>query len=184
MTESPAFEFAAVQPLYDLFPEQLKKTTVGIAIAAAIDKKKNGIEPGKMAPVFQLPDTSGKIISLQDYREGYVFLDFWASWCVPCRAENPHVLKAYQAYKDKGFDVLGVSLDVEKDKKKWIQAIKDDRLIWKQVSDLKGWQSQVVSIYGIEGIPQNYLIDPTGKVIAKNLRGEALMEKLKDLLGQ
>jgi peroxiredoxin len=184
MTENPSFELSAVEPFYRRFDVGLKSTTVGKAIAQAIDKKKNGVEPGKMAPLFQLPDTTGKMIALDDFRKGYVLLDFWASWCAPCRAENPHVLKAYNTFKSKGFTVLAVSLDEAKDKGKWIKAIKDDKLGWTQVSDLKGWQSKVVALYGIEGIPQNYLIDPSGKVIAKNLRGDALGEKLGEIFGK
>jgi peroxiredoxin len=135
---------------------------------------------GKPAPDFTLPDPSGKNVSLSSLRGKYVLVDFWASWCKPCRAENPNVVGAYNKYKNKNFTVLGVSLD--KDKASWEQAIKDDLLTWTHVSDLKFWQSAVVPLYNIEGIPYNVLLDPTGKVIASNLRGYNLEKKLAEVL--
>lgn len=135
---------------------------------------------GKEAPLFELPAVDGKIISLASLRGKYVLVDFWASWCKPCRMENPNVVAAYQQFKDKNFTVLGVSLD--KDKDAWVKAIKDDMLDWPHVSDLKQWESMVVPLYQIEGIPFNVLVDPSGKVIAKGLRGEELQSKLAGLL--
>ena len=114
-------------------------------------------------------DINGKPVSISDFKGKYVLIDFWASWCGPCRKENPNVVAAYNKYKDKNFTILGVSLD--KDKDSWIQAIKNDNLAWTQMSDLKQWESAAVSTYKIQGIPFNVLIDPTGKVIAQELRG-------------
>jgi len=135
---------------------------------------------GNPAPDFTLNDTNGKPVSLSSLKGKYVLVDFWASWCGPCRAENPAVLKAYRAYHDKGFTILGVSLDDKKDK--WIEAIKKDQLDWTQVSDLKGWQSSAAELYGIKGIPMNYLLDKDGKILAKGLRGEDLEKKLAEVV--
>lgn len=138
------------------------------------------IKVGDIAPDFSLPDPSGKKISLSSFRGKYVLVDFWASWCKPCRMENPNVVKAYQQYKNKNFTILGVSLD--KKKEAWVQAIQADGLSWSHVSDLKFWDSAVVPLFGINSIPSNFLLDPQGKVIAANLRGDALEQKLKEVV--
>jgi len=135
---------------------------------------------GKKAPELTLPDQSGKNVSLEAFKGKYVLIDFWASWCKPCREENPNVVKAFNQYKNKNFTILGVSLDREK--QSWLQAIKDDQLTWTHVSDLAFWDSKAVEIYRFEGIPFNVLIDPMGTVIAENLRGEALSGKLQEVL--
>ena len=135
---------------------------------------------GSMAPDFSLPDVNGQMVSLSSFKGQYLLVDFWAKWCRPCRMENPNIVSAYNKYHDKGFDILGVSLD--KNKEDWVQAIQDDGLTWNHVSDLKYWGSEVVPLYNIRGIPFAVLLDPEGRIIAKNLRGPALHQKLEEVL--
>ncbi|PUZ25098.1 hypothetical protein DCC81_12375 [Chitinophaga parva] len=135
---------------------------------------------GQQALGFTQKDTTGKTVSLAAFKGKYVLVDFWASWCGPCRAENPNVVKAYNTYKDKNFTILSISLD--DDKEKWEEAITKDGLSWTHVSDLKGWKNAVAEQYGIRAIPQNLLLDPHGKIIGKNLRGDALDKKLEEIL--
>jgi peroxiredoxin len=135
---------------------------------------------GNIAPNISLPDTTGITLSLSSLRGQYVLVDFWASWCGPCRNENPNVVKAFNKYKDKNFTVYSVSLD--KDKQDWENAIISDKLTWHHVSDLKSWDSPVVSLYGFNAIPTNVLIDPQGKIIATDLRGDDLENKLAEVL--
>ena len=151
--------------------------------AAIIDKTLQTVGVGKIGsvlPEFKQNDATGKLISLSSFRGKYVLVDFWASWGRPCRMEIPNVVQAYQNFKDKNFVILGVSLD--KEKEPWLKAIKNDKLDWAQVSDLKYWDSEVVPLYKIEGIPFNVLIDPNGIIIAKELRGSALQDKLRSVL--
>ena len=143
------------------------------------EEQSNGLV-GKTAPQFELPGPDGQKVSLSSFRGKFVLVDFWASWCKPCRMENPNVVAAYNKYKGKNFTILGVSLDKERDP--WIKAISDDQLFWSHASDLQFWNSSVVPLYGIEGIPFNVLLDPNGVVIAKDLRGEDLHNKLEQVL--
>ncbi len=135
---------------------------------------------GKTVPELVMQDVNGKDVSISSFRGKYVLIDFWASWCGPCRMENPNVVKAFNEFKGKNFTVLGVSLD--KDKDSWKKAIAQDHLTWTQMSDLKYWNSQAVETFGFQGIPFNVLVDPSGKVIAQELRGEDLDSKLKQVL--
>ena len=135
---------------------------------------------GDMAPEITMNDVNDKPFSLSQLRGKYVLIDFWASWCGPCRGENPNVVAAFNQYKDKKFTVLGVSLD--KNKQAWLDAIKEDKLTWQHISDLKYWSSAAAPLYGFDGIPYNVLIDPQGKIIATNLRESALQNKLAEVL--
>jgi peroxiredoxin len=172
-----------VEPLFDKLPASLRGTASGIAFKNEIETaKKTGV--GAYAMDFTQNDTLGTPVSLSSFKGKYVLLDFWASWCGPCRAENPNVVKAFGQYKDNNFTVLSVSLDQPGKKQAWLDAIHKDGLTWTHVSDLKFWDNAVAKQYGIRAIPQNLLLDPTGKIIAKNIRGDELNKTLSDLFSK
>ncbi len=170
-----------IEGLLHSFAAPVQNSVGGKAFAKTINGWKN-TAIGAQAPEFAQNDTEGKPVKLTDFRGKYVLIDFWASWCGPCRAENPHVVKAYEKYKSKNFEILGVSLDEPTGRAAWLKAIEDDKLTWTQVSDLKFWDNEAAKLYGVRGIPQNFLLDPKGKIIARNLRGDALEAKLAEVL--
>ena len=175
---------------YQLPLDQLKATRAKLAPALAsspyvqdldaIIARLEKVQIGQVAPDFSLPDTAGVSVSLADFRGKYVLLDFWASWCPPCRRENPNVVKAYEENKDKNFTIIGISLD--NNREKWLKGIADDHLTWTHLSDLKYWDSEIPALYGVRAIPSNMLLDPNGVIIAKDIREEALHETLREVL--
>jgi len=159
----------------DISTELRKNPLVAVFVRA--ENKAKPLAIGHQAPEFTISDNNGKPIKLSDYRGKYVMLDFWASWCVPCRQENPNVVKQYQAFHQKGFNVLGISLD--KDKSAWQKAVSDDHLTWTQTSDLNSFQGAVEELYNIQAIPSNFIVNPQGVIIAKNVRGLDLQSFLE-----
>ena len=169
-----------LRSLFDGLSPAVKGSTGGKAFAEKLAvATKTGI--GSMAMDFTQNDTLGKPVSLSAFRGKYVLLDFWASWCGPCRVENPAIVSTYAKYHPRGFEILSISLDRPGDKDKWMKAIHADKLTWTQVSDLQFWQNAVAVQYGVGSIPQNFLIDPQGKIIAKGLRGDELEKKLSEI---
>ncbi len=176
-------DYVDIAPLFNGLTPAIKQTDAGKKFEERLPKLK-AVALGATAPEFAEADTSGKIVNLSSFRGKYVLIDFWASWCGPCRQENPNVVNAFNHYKGQKFTIIGVSLDQPNGKKAWLAAIHKDGLTWTQVSDLKYWDSKTAGLYAVRGIPQNFLLDPDGKIIAKNLRGDDLEDKLEELFGK
>ena len=172
---------ALVAPLFNSLTPAIQNSSKGTAFQKVMELAK-AIQIGVSAPEFVQNDENGQPVKLTDFRGKFVLLDFWASWCGPCRAENPNVVVAYNKYKDKNFTILGISLDQPGKKDAWMKAVEKDGLPWTQVSDLKFWNNEAALLYGVKSIPQNFLVDPSGKIVAKNLYGAELHETLEKFL--
>jgi len=170
-----------LEEMYSPMSNEIKQSGFGSIIREKIIARKR-VVIGNPAPDFVSTDTSRNNIRLSSFLGKYVLLEFWASWCLPCRQQNPHLLEMYKKYSDKGFTIVQYSMDVKKDEEKWKAAIRKDQLLWTQIADLNGFESKVSKLYGVQPIPDNFLIDPSGKIIGRRLEGKELEEKLKMLL--
>lgn len=176
-----SYNFFEADSSFNKLDAKIRLSPTGKVIGEFIAKEKK-TSIGAMAPEFSAADTAGKTVALSSLKGKYVLLDFWAAWCGPCRQENPNVVQAFHKYKEKGFTVLGVSLDRER--KDWLKGVRDDQLTWTNVSELKYFESPTAVLYGIESIPRNFLLDPNGKIIGRDLRGPELNSKLEEILGR
>jgi peroxiredoxin len=175
-------KISEAQQLYNLLPMQTKQSTEGKRVEQRLVLAR-ATAVGKQAPAFTQNDSMGNPVSLSRYRGNYVLVNFWASWAANSRYNNPKLVAAYKTYRGKGFNVIGVSLDQPGGRSKWLDAVKKDKLPWVEVTDLKYWNNDVARLYGVTALPQNFLIDPSGKIIAKDLYGEDLMHKLAQIYG-
>ncbi len=172
-------DYKELNTLFKTLDKSVRKSTEGKQFEYYLKRLKNA-SVGKKAPGITQLTPEGEPFSLSDLRGKYVLIDFWASWCPDCRRQNPSLVETYAEFKDKNFEILGVSFDRSLDN--WVKAIKDDKLTWKHISDLQHWQNAAGTLYGVRAIPQNILVDPQGVIIARNLHGEDLKTKLREVL--
>ena len=166
--------------IYNLMTDRIKNSDIGIKLKESYENPISSPEIGDFAPDFTAPNPDGKNQNLNDMLGKVTLLEFWASWCGPCRRENPNLVKIYNKYKDQGFEIIGVSLD--KNRPQWIQAISDDYLTWNQVSNLKFWQDPIARLYKVRAIPASFILNEDGLIVSKNLRGYQLEEKISELI--
>ena len=188
----PKFDVVSFMEAFDNLTPELKSSPKGLEVKERLDElykkyeKIAHLEIGKIAPNFEAPTPDGDIVSLNNLKGKVTIIDFWAAWCGPCRKENPNVVRIYNQYHDQGLEIVGVSLDGERrqkdPKKAWLNAIEQDKLTWNQVSHLKYFNDPIAQLYNIKSIPATYILDAEGKIVAKNLRGKALENKVKELL--
>lgn len=172
---------AEVLEYYEMLSDRIKDTQIAKTVKGELDKR-SATDIGSKAPHFSGPNPQGEQLALKDLMGTVTLIDFWAAWCRPCRVENPNIVNVYNKYHDQGFNVIGISLDREGDRDKWLKAIEDDKLTWPQISSLKFWQDPIAELYGIRAIPAAFLLDANGVIVAKNLRGQELENKVKELL--
>jgi len=178
----PDTDFAKIRKIYNGLTSELKNTKPGKSVKEKLDNM-DAVEVGKVAPDFTAPNPEGKNVSLKQSLGKVTIIDFWASWCAPCRQENPNVVALYNEFHDKGLNIVGVSLDQPDGAAKWKEAIAADKLAWTHVSNLKFWQDPIAKKYNVKSIPATFILDASGKIVAKDLRGEELKAKVKELLG-
>lgn len=170
-----------VKVIFESLSENLKQTSIGKVLKENLDKR-SAVEIGSKAPSFKAPNPQGEEIALNDILGKVTLVDFWAAWCKPCRVENPNIVKVYNKYHDKGFNIIGVSLDRAGQKDKWMKAIEEDNLTWNHVSNLQFWNDPVAKLYNVRSIPAAFILDKDGVIVATNLRGDALEAKVKELI--
>jgi len=178
----PEPDFVKIKKIYNSLTSELKNTKPGKSVKEKLDNL-DAVEIGKVAPDFTAPNPEGKNVSLKQSLGKVTIIDFWASWCAPCRQENPNVVALYNEFHEKGLNIIGVSLDQEDGAAKWKEAIAADKLTWNHVSNLKFWQDPIAKKYNVRSIPATFILDASGKIVAKDLRGEELKAKVKELLG-
>ena len=185
MLSIPTEDWKEIEQWYNTLSEPLKKSKPGVSAKTKIEElsKKPAVSVGSMAPEFSAPNPEGTVVTLKESLGKVTIIDFWASWCGPCRRENPNVVALYNEFHPKGLNIIGVSLDKPEAKDAWIQAIATDKLAWPQVSNLKFWEDPIAKMYGVQAIPATFILDASGKIVARDLRGAELKAKVQELLG-
>ncbi|MGM0933408.1 MAG: redoxin domain-containing protein [Bacteroidota bacterium] len=183
MMNMKSFPVNEIKELYEGLDESVKQSSIAKSLEQKLESE-SAVAIGSKAPNFTAPNPEGEELSLEDIRGKVTLIDFWAAWCKPCRVENPNIVKIYEKYHDKGLEIIGVSLDRPNQRDKWLQAIEDDKLPWHQVSNLEFWNEPVAQQYGIRSIPAAFILDEDGIIVARDLRGQDLENKIAELLGE